>query len=304
MFFANVVFALVAGLGAYLFVTGIVNALSRKQKVVAALDESQPEAEIVLSDSVFGLGKPLGQPAARLGQRIFRDDPETVESKLRRSGWRYKSVLDFYGSKILNAVVLFVVVVIAGVIMRFPLPFLVLTAAAGGVFGLFNADIEVERAIQARRKALFREMAWTLDRLAIMMESGSALTTGVKDLLDISKGRGGLFMAVLRQIANDLKGGSRNPRQIVEYVRGVMPELPELDTFLQLMRLNLDEGQPIALQLRTLARAMRDELTNQIERRRQSAEMRIVIITSAVVVPVLLVIVGGPTLLTLMRVLR
>jgi hypothetical protein len=143
-----------------------------------------------------------------------------------------------------------------------------------------------------------------LDRLAIMMESGSALTTGVNDLLDIAKGRGGLFMAVLRQIANDLKGGSRNPKQIVEYVRGVMPELPELDTFLQLMRINLEEGQPIAIQLRTLARSMRDELTNNIERRRQTAELRIVIVTSVVVVPVLLVIVGGPTLLTLTRVLR
>src|SRR5574341_1299439 len=119
MSFANLVFALFAGLGAYLFVIGVVNAFSRKRKVVTALDENQPEADVVLSDSVFGLGKPFGQPAARLGRRIFRDDPESVESKLRRSGWRYKSVLDFYGSKILNAVVLFVVLVIAGVVMRF-----------------------------------------------------------------------------------------------------------------------------------------------------------------------------------------
>lgn len=304
MSLTNIVFALLAGLGGYLTAIGLINSLSKKRTIVPGLDESTPGEEVVLTDSMFGLGKPFGRPAASLGQRIFRDDPETVEAKLRRSGWRYKSVLDFYGSKVLTAIVLFVAVVIAGVILRFPLWFLVLVAAAAGVFGLLNPDLELDRTLQARRNALFREMAWTLDRLAIMMESGSALTTGVNDLLDIAKGRGGLFMAVLRQIANDLKGGSRNPKQIVEYVRSVMPELPELDTFLQLMRINLEEGQPIAIQLRTLARSMRDELTNNIERRRQTAELRIVIITSAVVVPVLLVIVGGPTLLTLTRVLR
>ncbi len=300
----NIVFALFASLGIYMLFTGIAGSLSKKRTVVPGLAEAGAEPEIVLTDSMFGLGRPFGRPAASLGQRIFRDDPETVESKLRRSGWRYKSVLDFYGSKILNAVVLFVAMVIAGVILRFPVWFLVLASAGAGVFGLLNPDLELDRAIQSRRKSLFREMAWTLDRLAIMMESGSALTTGVNDLLEISKGRGGLFIALLRQIANDLKGGSRNPRQTVEYVRSVMPELAELDTFLQLMRINLEEGQPIALQLRTLARSMRDELTNQIERRRQSAELRIVIITSAVVVPVLLLIVGGPTLLTLVRILR
>ncbi len=299
----NIFFAILFGLAVFMLASALTLRLRRPKPRVGGLVERREEETLIVKDAPFGLGKTsLARPAANLGARLFRADPQAITTKLRRSGWRYQSVAEFYGSKVLNAVVGFVAGVGVAMLLQLPFFVVILAAIAFGVLGLFNADMEVNRVIEKRRKAIYREMAWTLDRIAIMMETGSAITTSLGDLLYISQGRGGLFTAILREIVNDLQN-DRNPDAITEKILGAAPELPELANFMQLMRVNL-RGQPIVPQLKGLAAAMRDELTNDIENRRQAAEMKIIAITSGVVLPALLVAVAGPVVLQVFAVLR
>lgn len=319
----NLFFAVIFAVGVYLIVTSVLKSRGKRPEPASMIADTQQDT-LKLSDDVFSLGKRTGlaRRASALGARVLRDDPNTVEDRLRRSGWRYQSVADYYGSKILNGVLLFVVGAVVGIVLRLPLLLVVGLAVGGGLLGLFNADIEINKVIVSRRKAIYREMAWTVDRLAMMMESGQAFNTSVGNMLEmqarraaakkkgdltdaqklqfIAKGRGGLFMALLRDLSTGLYSGKVDKvKESIENVRASSPEIPELDTFLQLVHLNLAQGQPIVLQLRALAAAMRDQLTNEIEERRQKAEMQIVVITSAVVVPSLLLIIAGPLLLSL-----
>lgn len=307
--FINIFCAVLFGLAVFLFLNSWLGRWSGKSKsrpgAVTALEgDSGADESVVIRDAPFGLGRTgLARPAARLGARLpFRDDPITVESKLRRSGWRYNSVTEYYGSKVLNAIFLFVLAVVVTTLLQLPVFVIVAASLAFGLLGLFNADLELNKAIEQRRKAIFREMAWTLDRLAVLMETGSAVTTGLNDLVYMAKGRGGLFTAILREIANDLQN-NENPIVIVDKIRAAAPEIAELDTFLQLLRVNL-QGQPIVPQVKALAASMRDELTNDIENRRQAAEMRVVIISSAVVMPAMLIVIGGPVFLSVTSLFR
>lgn len=307
--FLNIFCAVLFGLAVFLLLNSLLARWSQTPKnrsggVTAVEGDAEPGERVVISDAPFGLGRTgLARPAARLGARLpFRDDPTTVEARLRRSGWRYKSVSEFYGSKVLNAIFLFVLAVVITTVLQLPVFIIVAAALVFGLIGLFNADLEVNKAIEQRRKAIFREMAWTLDRLAVLMETGSAVTTGLNDLVYMAKGRGGLFTAILREIANDLQN-NENPATIIETIRAASPESAELDTFLQLLRVNL-QGQPIVPQVKALAASMRDELTNEIENRRQAAEMRVVIISSAVVMPAMLIVIGGPVFLSVTSLFR
>ncbi len=300
MSFSNLFFSLIGALGFYVLLSSF---WKRGPSGRLASGLGQPhQPDLVLTDMPLPLGqRALAQPLADLGARVSRGDPNDIEDRLRRSGWRYTSTGDYYGSKVMSAIVLFVVAAVIAIVLRLPVPLTVLIAVGAGAVGLFSPDQEIGKATERRRKALFREMAWTLDRLAVVMETGLGLDTALKDLIWISKGRGGLFMALLRDLVNALFTRETNVQAVLERLRATAPRMPELDTFLQLVKVHLEQTQPIAHQLKALATHMRDELTNDIETRRQAAEMRIVFLTSGVIVPAMLIVIGGPAVLGFLR---
>ena len=311
--FSNVFFSILSGIGAYIVYAGIAG--RRKKGGAARLEAGLPspvwswtgggsgEPNLVISDMPLPLvQRALAQPLADVGARLSRVERGDIEDRLRRSGWRYTSLGDYYASKVLGAVVLFVVAVIPCILFKLPLLGTVVVAAGSGLLGLFNPDLEIHRAIERRRKALFREMAWTLDRLAIVLESGMGFDTAITDLIWVSKGRGGLFMALLRDLGNTLLTGETNVTDIVEKLERSVPHLAEVDEFFQLVRTNLEKAQPIAGPLKILGDYMRDELNNNIEERRQKAEMTVVAITAGPVILGLLIAAVGPAMLGFFRV--
>jgi len=147
------------------------------------------------------------QPVRALGQRLLgQRDAAQLEDRLRRSGWRYGSVGDYYGSKIATAVTFFVAGAMCGLLLGLSASVITVIAGAVGLWGLFLPDLELRATVRERREALYREMAWTLDRVALVMRTGEALEPALQRVAGepfawLSGGSGGLFTALLRDIA-------------------------------------------------------------------------------------------------------
>jgi Flp pilus assembly protein TadB len=246
----------------------------------------------------------LAQPLTDLGFFLFRNqDQASLDDRLRRSGWRYQSVGDYYGSKVSTAVTFFLCGLVVGLVIGFP-PLLITLAAAGlGAWGLHLPDEELRKIITERRDALYREMAWTLDRMAMVMRTGEALEPALNRIVGenfawVGGGSGGLFMALLRDIAAGMSTRRNDVKDMLDDLRRRLPDhMPELDEFMLAVQVNLEKREPIVEQLRALGRMMRDQLNNRIDEVAQKAELKVVALTSGVIVPALLIVVLGAAVL-------
>lgn len=298
-------FGLLTAFGIWLLMYGI-RGLANKFPAAPLSASDRPIEEPV--EQVTALPRVAQQrwarPVSQLGQRLLgQRDATRLEDRLRRSGWRFGSVGDYYGSKIATAVTFFVVGAVSGLLLGFSAPALTIIAAVLGTWGLFLPDLELQATIRERREALYREMAWSLDRVALVMRTGEALEPALhrvagENFAWLSGGSGGLFTALLRDIAAGLSTQRNDVATLLAELRRTLPEdMPELDEFLQAVQINLEKRQPIVEQLRALARTMRDRLNNRIEDVSQKAELKVVALTSGVIVPALLVVVLGAAVL-------
>ena len=300
--------AMVGALGAGVFFYGLSGLLLRpRARLEPELARVRPQR---VSDLPDFLQTVLGQILLGFGHRLIRaQSAAAVEDRLRRSGWRYTSLGDYYASKIANALLYFFIGVFFGNTL-----FGALTGAIAGVvfafLGYLRPDEKIAEVTKERREGLKREMAWTLDRLATVMQTGDALGPSLSRLTDrnydwVAGGGGGLFVAVMRDISAGLSQNRSDIGQLVDEIRGTLPpDLPEVDEFLLLVRANLEKRQPVVEQLRVLSATMRDELNNKIEELAQKSELKIVMVTSGIIVPMLLVIVGGAILPMVLGMLR
>jgi hypothetical protein len=302
----HVFFGLVVAVGVWLLIFGLRGAHRQHPSVPLAPASAEPggAAENVTDLPRFAK-EFLGPPLNRLGQRLVRPrDAARLEDRLRRSGWRYSSVGDYYGSKIATAVTFFVGGAFGALLLGLSAPVLIVIAAGLGAWGLFLPDLELRNTIRDRRDALYREMAWTLDRVALVMKTGKAFEPALQRVSGeevewLAGGSGGLFMALLRDISKNLAGRRNDVAALLSELRQNLPEdIPELDEFLQAVQLNIVDRQPIVDQMRALSRSMRDRLNNRLDEVAQKAELKVVALTSGVIVPALLVVVLGAAILS------
>ncbi|MCC7362694.1 MAG: type II secretion system F family protein [Anaerolineales bacterium] len=300
----HVFFGLLAALGIWLLLHGIRRAFQPPTSpLVTGGGHSNEPSDPVSALPRFAQRR-WSQPVSALGQRLLgQRDAAQLEDRLRRSGWRYGSVGDYYGSKIATAVTFFVAGAMCGLLLGLSASVITVIAGAVGLWGLFLPDLELRATVRERREALYREMAWTLDRVALVMRTGEALEPALQRVAGesfawLSGGSGGLFTALLRDIAAGLATQRHDVAELLSELRRTLPEdMPELDEFLQAVQINLEKRQPIVDQLRALARTMRDRLNNRIEETTQKAELKVVALTSGVIVPALLVVVLGAAIL-------
>ncbi len=206
-------------------------------------------------------------------------------------------------------ITLFTVGVVVGVLLRFPTTGIVVTAAGLGAVGLYFPENNVRETTKARRDALYREIAWTVDRVAAVLKTGQALEQSLdrvssEEYAWLAGGRGGLFTAVLRDIAAGLATRRSNIGDYLDELRTDLPDdLPELDEFLHAVTFNITTRQSIVEQLRALGGSMRNRLNNRVDEVAQRASMQVALITSGIVVPALMLIVGGVALLQTVQLL-
>lgn len=298
----HVFFGLVVAVGFWLFYSSLIGWSPRRgagERVEPFLGQ-RGARQLVVTDLPPLAQRFLAQPLTDLGFFLFRNqDQASLDDRLRRSGWRYHSVGDYYGSKIATAVTFFTGGVIVGLVAGFPPLIIALTAAALGGWGLHQPDHELGKLIRERRAALYREMAWTLDRMAMVMKTGEALEPALNRIVGenfawVGGGSGGLFVALLRDIAAGMSTRRSDIAEMLDDLRRRLPDqMPELDEFMLAVRVNLEKREPIVEQLRALGRMMRDQLNNRIDEAAQQAELQVVALTSGVIVPALLIVVLG-----------
>ncbi len=301
-------FALLAVAGAGAFAYGLVGLLAAPK---ARLEPTAVRAQSQrVSDLPEFLQSALGATLIGIGRRLVQaGSAAAVEDRLRRSGWRYGSLGDYYASKIVNAILYFLVGLMCGGLL-FGASIGALAGIVFAVLGYFRPDEKIAEVTRERHEGIKREMAWTLDRLATVMQTGDALGPSLSRLTDrnydwVAGGGGGLFVAVMRDISAGLSQNRSDIGQLVDDIRLTLPpDLPEVDEFLLLVRANLEKRQPVVEQLRALGASMRDELNNKIEELAQKSELRIVMVTSGIIVPMLLIIVGGGVLPVVASILR
>lgn len=155
-FYFNLFFALLVATGLGLLVTAL---RPHRQRLSRAFRQPT-EGQIYVSDLPPLAQRLLAQPLTDIGLYLFqRQDADTVEDQLRRSGWRYTSVGDYYGSKVATAVTFFLGGLLLALVLGASPGWLTAIAVGLGAFGLQLPDYELKKVITHRREALYREMA-------------------------------------------------------------------------------------------------------------------------------------------------
>jgi pilus assembly protein TadC len=176
---------------------------------------------------------------------------EDVEDRLRRAGYPFQTAGDYYGTKLVNGFLGFVVGLIV-ILVVFRSPALIFVPIGMAVLGVVSPDQQISEALKKRRELLFAEMAFTLDRLATLNEAGLSLLAALKELC----GRpGGLFITELR-ISLDKVGVGKTPRDAMEEMLERLPEMDEAHTFFEKAMLGIEQARPVASALRAMSHRM------------------------------------------------
>jgi hypothetical protein len=192
-------------------------------------------------------------------------------------------------------------------------------ALVAGLVGMILPDNKIADITAKRRDSLYREMAYTIDRLAVVLRTGTNLGLAMTDIVNppksrsrsqaevaaasaqskqelnwVGSSRGGLFVAMLRDLSNAIATNKDTATAVAEVRAAVPLGIPQVEEFLQLVQSSVKEGMGgIAPQLEALGTTMRDDLNNRIEQRAQATELKLVMITAATIIPAMLIIVFG-----------
>jgi Flp pilus assembly protein TadB len=294
----NLLVALIGALGVFLAVAGLLYPIRRaRKKDTAGLDGAERLAgkdEVDLPPLLDRLLGPVIRDAvAFLGRNPAKR--EDVERRLRRSGWRYKGVGDFYANKVMTAGLFFLggaaFVAITGEAGLFFVPLLL------GALGLYIPDYEVSAALKKRRQALYVEMAFTLDRLALLMEAGVAFQEALAELA--AERGGGIFVAALRSAVAWIRLGTPVP----ESLRKMMDDLPEEAELEKFVSRAQKRGRKAEA-----CRAQADLMRNRVESNLLAAGLRSTLVITTVggafILPALALLVVGPPIVMALSIFR
>jgi len=178
---ANTVIALVGAFGFFLVFSCITSALVvklefRPRTPLSEIDRIDPSRRGQMERVTLLEGRPLldrlltpfltdsGRTLASLTGRAL----ENEEDRLRRAGFPYKTVGDYYAAKVLGMIALFVLgaIFIAVVLQSPQMAFVPMVL---GLVGLFLPDWQIRQETKKRASTLQMEMAFTLDRIGLAM---------------------------------------------------------------------------------------------------------------------------------------
>ena len=298
----NLVIALIGALGVGLALSGLLYPVRRKLaqgqstaglngvgRLSGADDDLHVLEDRPLLDRL--LGPVLRDAVAFLGRDPARR--ERLEKRLRRSGWRYRSVGDFYAHKVLTAGIFFLggaaVIAVAGNAGLFFVPLLL------GALGLYVPDREVAATLKKRRQALYVEMAFTLDRLALLMQAGLAFPQA---LAELARSQGtGVFLTAIRSSVTRIQLGLPLPQALGEILDD-LPEEPELEKFIQRAQ---TRGR-VAEALMAQADLMRNRVEANLLAKGLRSTLVITTVGGAFILPALALLVVGPPIVLAMRI--
>lgn len=297
--------AVIGSAGAFLIVDGFVGLIPKSRQSTSGLEGAARARQTTVEDQritileevplLDRLFRPILEDlVGRVGQKK-RDD---IEARLRRSGWQYETVGDFYATRVVLTGMFFLggagFLAISGITFLFWVPF------ALGALGYFIPQREVQSAIEERRKQVLTEMAFSLDRLALLLKAGIALQEAMGVLAEAP---GGPFVAALRRVARKIgAGGSRIADQALDELEADLPDDPEVQQFVSRIKVGLS-GTPIAESLTVQAERLQAALNTRLLQRGLQTVLVISTIGAAFMLPALGILILGPPLMLAFNIL-
>lgn len=291
--------ALMGAAGAFLIVDGFVGLIPKPRRRISGLDGvaqarmvSMKQTRITILEEVPLLDRMLGPILEDMFGRVNQQKREDIEARLRRSGWKYPTAGDFYATRVILAAMFFVggaiFLLVSGESFFFWVPF------ALGALGYFIPEREVQSTIKERQNMVLTEMAFSLDRLSLLLKAGIALQEAIGVL---SEAPGGPFIAALRKVARKIgAGGVRSIDEALDNFQADLPEDPEVQQFISRLRVGFS-GTPIAESLVVQATRLRAALNARLLKRGLQTVLMITTIGAAFMLPALGILILGPPLI-------
>jgi hypothetical protein len=264
----------------------------------AVTGDAAPKKEITILDDKPILDRILSPWILAVTRRAGPDRKEDIEDRLRRAGYPYKTAADYYGAKLINGFTGFLVGLIIVVLLRSPaLIFIPIGLAA---LGVFSPDQAIGDALKNRKEMLFAEMAFTLDRLATLCESGIALLEAMKELCARP---GGLFITEMRISLNKVDLVGKSPREAMKDMLARLPEMDEAHTFVEKVLLGVEQARPVGSALRAMGHRMQRKVEADMLARGMRKLLLITGIGIATLIPAAMLIMATMPLVQAMQML-
>lgn len=281
-----IMMGLVFGLGVFF----MVNSFGISQSVGKSI-LSDGDGQVRVKGAVAEV-KIMQAIAADLSKRI-RPESGDLEEKLRRSGYKYASPVQFHANRMFWSIigVLFGI----GVGMFTGGDFMVTAAAAtgGALYGFTQPARILDGSIRKRRENLLNEMGFALDTIARNLDIG----------VDMAEALGaisfkGMFARACAKLGNEISL-NRPITQAIEEAKQDLPETPQFDEFLMLVKGTLQRGGQMADSFKVTARVLRERQRLEIIRASNAAKLRVTLITSVVIMAANLIVTAGPSMMML-----
>jgi Flp pilus assembly protein TadB len=187
---------------------------------------------------------------------------------------------DFYAWKVLVAFWFFFLGLVLAAVTGAAV--LVIVALGFGIFGLYLPDLSLRQAAHRRQQQFRTELAYTLDRLAMMLGAGQAPGDAVKQAAGVKRASsslaptgtgsvaedqlraasehgGGLLVLKLREVANEMNIGRKSLVEALEEVGEEFP-LEEWKAFVDAIHLSIEQGAPLVGTLNDMADTLQAEI--------------------------------------------
>lgn len=301
-------FALIAGLGAFLFAAGaglfgglaiprlsFGPRVSLEREAAALRGEEETAPKSLLERAII-------LPAARaLSARASHSEREWLERSLdllQHPGY-LKTPADYYASRVLFAMAGFVfgVIIASGMaaggsgwaMLVFPL--------ALSIVGYLTPRLDLNSRLQRRREQMLFEIPYTLDRLAVSTVAERSLAQGLISMVSVPEG--GYLMREFRQVAEDyLKAGRLV--EALERMGARNADVVLVERAAARLAMAESTGADILNAMQIIGDRARANVENMIQERGEQNNTLMIVPTLVALLGIMLAI-AGPSLVTLFR---
>lgn len=257
---------------------------------------SRDQRDILLAQS--GSSRTIKPLFEGLGRRAASITPagrvEAVRRKLEQAGMDEKWTVErYYAYKVLAAVVA------GGAVLLWFLtsPGLgrLLIAGGAGALGWFIPNIVVLNNRQKRREAVERDVADTIDQLAVMVRAGLGLDGAMARL---SRSNDGPLAREFARVQQDLRFGVNRDTALENMTKRV--DLPDLYSVIAAIGQSERLGVPIAKTLDIQAGELRERRRQRAEEQAMKLPVKILFPMVICILPVILIVILGPALINIL----
>jgi len=237
----------------------------------------------------------LSAIAADVGKRFVRETGD-LDGLLRKSGFIYKSAEEYYARRIYASVITGILAGVIGYVLDMGFLIIAGLATAGLIYGFATPARAIQKAIRERKERIQDEMGFGLEQLVNLLNTGTSLSDALAQMRDF-----GLF----GKICDTVSSGMQTSKPIDNIVKDVLDSVPapgQLREFLGLIKQSQVGGQVQVSAMQTMARMLRQRLSNRILEIGGQAKVKAVLVNTMVIVLASLIIIGVPGVVLFMSV--